>query len=98
MHALERRTLHNDLIKPIDGKRNYQKWNISTIYTKGQNTYITLRKKFYISRFKREKGQNWFIKQRVNEWDKLSSHVINANATMSFRRTLNEFMIEASRR
>ncbi len=43
-------------------------------------------------RFNKDIGKNWFTNKVVNEWNRLSSHVVSGNTMDSFKRRLDEFM------
>lgn len=42
--------------------------------------------------FRKKIGKNWYTKRLVEEWNKLSRHVIEANTTESLIRRLDAFM------
>ncbi len=43
-------------------------------------------------RFNKDMGKNWIANRIVDEWNRLSSHVVNANTIDTFKKTLNRFM------
>ena len=45
-------------------------------------------------RFRKEIGRRWFSNRVVNDWNRLSSHVVEANTIESFKRRLDSFMDE----
>lgn len=44
-------------------------------------------------RFRKEIDKSWFMNRIVDEWNKLSSNVIDANTRESFKRSLERFMV-----
>ena len=51
--------------------------------------YTILYEKF---RYREEIGRNWFTNKVVDEWNRLSSHVVNAPSIGSFKNRLDRFM------
>ncbi len=43
-------------------------------------------------RFSKDIGKNWFTNRVVDEWNRLSSHVVSANTMDCFKRRLDKFM------
>ncbi len=43
-------------------------------------------------RFSKDIGKNWFRNRVVDEWNRLSSHVVSANTIDSFKKMLDKFM------
>ena len=43
-------------------------------------------------RFRKEIGKNWFTNRVVDEWNKLSVYVVNAETIDSFKTRLDKFM------
>ena len=43
-------------------------------------------------RFRKEIGKNWFTNRVVDEWNKLSINVVNAETIDSFKTRLDKFM------
>ena len=43
-------------------------------------------------KFKKEIGKNWFTNRVVDEWNRLSSHVVNAKSIGCFKNRLDKFM------
>ncbi len=37
-------------------------------------------------------GMNWFTNRVVDEWNRLSSHVVSANTIDTFKKMLDKFM------
>ncbi len=48
--------------------------------------------KLYKFRFNKDIGKNWFTNRVVDEWNRLSSHVVSGNTIDSFRKRLDKFM------
>ena len=49
-------------------------------------------------RFRREIERNWFSKRLVDEWNRLSNHIVSAQYSYSsFERRLGQFMDEHDR-
>ena len=48
-------------------------------------------------RFKKEMGKNWFTNRVVNEWNRLSSHVVSAIFIDCFKNRLDKFMDSGDR-
>ncbi len=43
-------------------------------------------------RFSKDIGKNWFTNRVVDEWDRLSSHVVSADTLDTFKKRLDRFM------
>ena len=43
-------------------------------------------------RFKKEIGKNWFTNRVVDEWNRLSSHVVSAKSIDCYKNRLDKFM------
>ena len=43
-------------------------------------------------RFKKEIGKNWFTNRVVDEWNRLSRHVVGATTSDCFKKRLDNFM------
>ncbi len=43
-------------------------------------------------RFNKDIGKNWFTTRGVNEWNRLSSHVVGANTVDTFKKRLDKAM------
>ncbi len=48
-------------------------------------------------RFNKDVGKNWFTNRVVDEWNRLSSHVVSANTIDTFKKRLDRF-IDGERR
>ncbi len=48
--------------------------------------------KLHKFRFSKDIGKNCFTNRVVDEWNRLSSHVVSANTMDSFKRRLDKFM------
>lgn len=44
------------------------------------------------SRFNKKRDKNWFTKTIVEEWNRLSTHVMSANTVDSLTRRLDKFI------
>ncbi len=42
--------------------------------------------------FNRDIGKNWFTNRVVDEWNRLSSHVVSGNTIDTFKKRLDKFM------
>ncbi len=43
-------------------------------------------------RFNKDIGKNWFTNRVVDEWNRLSSHVVSGNTIDTFKKRLDRFM------
>ena len=43
-------------------------------------------------RFRTDRGRHWFTKRVVNDWNRLSGHVVSGESIGSFKRRLDECM------
>ncbi len=43
-------------------------------------------------KFSKDIGRNWFTNRVVDEWNRLSSHVVSANTIDTFKKMLDKFM------
>ncbi len=50
------------------------------------------------SRFSKDIRKNWFTSRVVDEWNRLSSHVVSTNTIDTFKRRLDKFMDREDRR
>ncbi len=48
--------------------------------------------KLHKFRFSKDIGKNWFTSRIVDEWNRLSSHVVSANTIDCFKRRLDKFI------
>ncbi len=48
-------------------------------------------------RFRREIGRHWFINRVVDEWDKLSNHIVSAGTIACFKSRLDNYMDQEER-
>ncbi len=44
------------------------------------------------NRYNKDTGKNWFTNRVVDEWNRLSSHVVSANTIDTFKKRLDKFM------
>ncbi len=87
MHSLERRRVRGDLIEVYKWMKGYNKGDI--------NKVLIVREQ---GRTRKDIGKNWFTNRVVDEWNRLSSHVVSANTMDSFKRRLDEFIDGEDRR
>ena len=98
LHSLERRRARGDLIEVFKWMKGFNKGDINKILkvkdltrTRGHGFKLD---KF---RFRKEIGKWWFSNRVVNDWNRLSSHVVEANTLESFKRRLDCFMDQDDR-
>ena len=91
LHSLERRRARGDLIEVFKWVKGINKGNINQVIeisnqdrTRG-NGY-----KLEKLRFRTDIGRHWFTNRVVNDWNRLSRHVVSAESLGSFKRRLDE--------
>ena len=93
LHSLERRRARGDMIEVFKWVKGINKGNIDQVLeisnqdrTRG-NGY-----KLEKLRFRTDVGKHWFSNRVVNDWNRLSGHVVSAETLGSFKRRLDESM------
>ena len=98
LHSLERRRVRGNLIGVFKWVKSFNKGDINKVlivkekvrtWTNGLNLY-----KF---RFRKDIGNNWFTNRVVEEWNKLSKHVVSARTIDTFDKRLDISMDEENR-
>ena len=98
LHLLERRRVRGDLIEVYKWMKGYNKGDINKVLiVREQNRTRSNGFKLDKFRFNREIGKNWFTNRVVDEWNRLSSHVVSANTIDTFKKRLHKFMDGESR-
>ena len=93
LHSLERRMVKVDLIEVYKWMKGYNKGDINKVLiVREQNRTRSNGFKLDKFRFNREIGKNWFTNRVVDEWNRLSSHVVSANTIDTFKKRLDKFM------
>ena len=93
LHSLERRRLRGDLIEVFKWFKGINKGDIAKVLkVKEQGRTRTHGYKLDKFRFRKEIGKNWFTNRVVDEWNKLSVNVVNAETIDSFKTRLDKFM------
>ena len=86
LHSLERRRLRGYLIEVHKQVRGFNKRDISKILiVSGPGRTRTNGYKLEKFRFKKEIGKNWFTNRVVDEWNRLSNHVVSAKFIGCFK-------------
>ena len=93
LHSLERRRTRGDMIEDFKLVKGINKGNIDQVYkfssqerTRG-NGY-----KLEKLRFRTDIGKYWFTNRVVNNWNRVSRHVVSAESIGSFKRRLDQSM------
>ena len=93
LHSLERRRLRGDLIEVFKWIKGINKGDISKVLiVSGPGITRTNGFKLEKFRFRKEIGKNWFTNRVVDEWNRLSRHVVSANTIDCFKNRLDRFM------
>ena len=93
LHSLERRRVRGDLIEVFKWIKGYNKGDANkVIIIKQQGRTRSNGYKLDKFRFKKEIGKNWFTNRVVDEWNKLSNHVVSAETISCFKKRLDNFM------
>ena len=93
LHSLQRRRLRGDLIEVFKWIKGINKGDLYEVLipkndtrTRGNGYKLD---KF---RFRKDIGKNWFTNRVVDQWNKLSKYVVDANSIESFKWRLDKFM------
>ena len=93
LHSLERRRLRGDLIEVYKWVKGFNKGDISKVLiVNGPGRTRTNGYKLEKFRFKKEIGKNWFTNRVLDEWNRLSIHVVIAKSIGCFKNRLDKFM------
>ena len=93
LHSLERRRTRGDLIEVFKWMKGFNKGDVNKILKVrelGRNRSHGFKLDKF--RFRKEIGRWWFSNRVVNDWNSLSSHVVEANTIECFKRRLDCFM------
>ena len=93
LHSLERRRARGDLIEVYKWVKGINKGNIDQVIevsnqSKTRSNGCKLKK----LRFRTDIGRYWFTNRVVNDWNRLSRHVVEAESIGSFKKRLDECM------
>ena len=79
LHSLERRRVRGDLIEVFKWVKGFNKGDINKVLiVSGPGITRTNGYKLEKFRFKKELGKHWFTNRVVDEWNRLSGHVVGA--------------------
>ena len=93
LHSLERRRVRGDLIEVFKWIKGFNKGDINKVLlVSTSNRTISNGYKLEKFRFRKEIGKNWFTNRVVDEWNRLSGHVVSAKSIDCFKKRLDEFM------
>ena len=93
VHSLERRRLRGDLIEVFKWFKGINKGDIAKVLkVEEQGRTRTHGYKLDKFRCRREVGKNWFTNTVVDECNKLSVNMMNAETIDSLKTRLDEFM------
>ncbi len=90
---MERRRVRGDFIKVCKCMKGYNKGYINKVLIVNEQGR-TRSNGFKLDKFifSKDIGKNWFTKRVVDEWNRLSSHVVSANSIDTFKKRLDRFM------
>ena len=94
MHSAERRRVRGDLIEVFKWVKGFNKGDVGKVFTMISRQDRTRNNgfKLEICKFNKEIGRNWFTNRVVDDWNRLSQWVVNAQTIGSFKRRLDHFM------
>ncbi len=93
LHSLEGRRVRGDLIEVYKWMKGYNKGDVNMVLiVKEQGRTRSNGFKLDKFRFNKDIGKNWFTNRVVDEWNRLSGHVVSANTIDSFKKRLDKFM------
>ena len=93
LHSLERRRARGDMIEIYKWVKGINKGNIDqVIEISSQNRTRGNGNKLEKLRFRTDVGKHWFTNRVVNDWNRLSRHVVGAESISSFKRRLDKWM------
>ena len=97
LHSLERRRVRGDMIEVFKWMKGINSGDINKVLLVSEPGR-TRSNGFKLDkfRFNKDMGKYWFTNRVVDEWNKLSSHVVSANTLDSFKRRLDKFMDEGA--
>ena len=85
--------MRGDLIKVYKWMKGYNKGDINKVLiVREQDRTRSNGFKLDKFRFNKDIGKNWFTNRVVDEWNRLSSHVVSANTIDTFKKRLDKFM------
>ena len=98
LHSLERRRVRGDLIEVYKWVKGFNKGDLSKVLIVNEQSR-TRSNGFKLDkfRFKKEIGRNWFTNRVVDEWNRLSEHVVGAESISCFKKRLDKFMDASDR-
>ena len=95
LQSLERRRARGDMIEVYKWAKRIKinKGNIDqVIEISSQNRTRGNGNKLEKLRFRTDVGKYWFTNRVVNDWNRLSRHVVGAESISSFKRRLDKWM------
>lgn len=98
LHSLERRRARGDMIEVFKWVKEINKGSINQVLeishqnrTRGNGYKLEKR------RFRTDIGRHWFSNRVVNDWNRLSQHVVSAETLSSFKKRLDRSMDRETR-
>ena len=93
LHSLERRRVRGDMIEVYKWMKGLNKGDTHKVLLVGEQSR-TRNNGFKLDkfRFNRDIGKNWFTNRVVDEWNRLSSHVVSAKTIVTLKNRLDKFM------
>ncbi len=93
LHSLERRRVRGDLIEVYKWMRGFNTGDIDKVLMVSEPGR-TRSNWFKLEKFMFNKGigKNWFTNRVVDEWNRLSGHLVSANTIDTFKKRLDKFM------
>ena len=93
LHSLERRRARGDLIEVFKWVKGINKGNIDQVLElSNQNRTRNNGYKLEKLRFRTDIGKNWVTNRVVNDWNRLSRHVVESETLNTFKKRLDESM------
>ena len=98
LHTLERRRVRGDLIEVYKWVKGFNRGELGKVLIVSEQRRTRSNGcKLDKFRFRKEIGKNWFTNRVVNEWNRLSEHVVGAESINCFKSRLDKFMDEDGR-
>ncbi len=93
LQSLERRRVRGDFIEIYKWMKGYNKGDVNKVLIVSEQGRMRSNG-FKLDKFRFHKGigKNWFTNRVVDEWNRLSSHVVSANTIDTFEKRLHKFM------
>ena len=98
LHSLERRRIRGDLIEMFKWVKGFNKGNINKVLLVKEKVK-TRTNGFKLDKFRywKDVGKNWFTNRVVEEWNKLSKHVVSVRTVYTLEKRLDISMDEENR-